>query len=426
MSEPEVNLITKSEIQEALKMRGPVGWLVASLAMRIMGLNKANRRYRNCAGGSTYDFAANVMKEFSIHYDLKENQLDYIPREGPFLMLANHHFGGIDGMMTLDILGHIRPDLHTVSTFLLGKVPEIKPNMFSVNPFSQGVGAGQGSLGGMRQALTHIRNGGCICLFASGEVATYQRGDNRTSWEKGVIEDIPWPISIVKFVRMCNCPVLPVYFEGTNSRRFHLLGKIHPMLRTINLVNETMNKEGATIPMRIGKPISVSAMKAYENLEDLYGFLRNRIYAMQAEFESKPRLPRSGFVRATDLAPEVASRISTVTFCCDCPRAIQSLIVWFFTEKYRVSEEFAVAEPEKPFVPYWRNVRPDQLLSKTDTVEQFDTLLREISDNAYCLPESVVDLFREGARVICFGTDPDAGNSLEGLVLLPHKNTNDE
>ena len=289
MSREEVNLITRSEIQQAIKMKGPVGWLISTLAMQVMGLNKANRHYRRCAGGNTYDFSARIMKEFDIRYDLKEEQLEYVPREGPFLMLANHHFGGVDGMMVFDIIGHIRPDLYSVSTFLLGKVPEIKPSMFSVNPFTGGAGGGRGSLAGMRQALTHIRNGGCISLFPSGEVATYQSGKNRTSWDKDVIEDIPWPASIVKFIRMCNCPVLPVYFEGTCSKRFHRLGKIHPMLRTINLVNETMNKEGQTVPIRIGKSISVSEMNGYESLEDLYGFLRNRIYAMQAEFEPRTR-----------------------------------------------------------------------------------------------------------------------------------------
>ena len=115
-----------------------------------------------------------------------------------------------------------------------------------------------------------------------------------------------------------------------------------------------------------------------------------------------------------------------VSFGNGYPKAIQSLIVWFFQQHYAAPADCGIPAPQTTFTPYYRNVRPDQLLSKTDTVEQFDTLLREISDNAYCLPESVVDLFREGARVICFGTDPDAGNSLEGLVLLPHKNTNDE
>ena len=61
-SSGEPVLITKSEIQEAIKMRGPIGRMVASLAMTAMGLNKSNQHYARCAGGNTYDFAARAMK----------------------------------------------------------------------------------------------------------------------------------------------------------------------------------------------------------------------------------------------------------------------------------------------------------------------------------------------------------------------------
>ena len=140
-SEEEPVLITQKELQEAIKMRGPVGNLVAAAAMRMMGLDKANRHYARCAGGNANDFAARAMKEVGVGYDIKPEQLEYVPRKGLFIMLANHHYGGLDGMMTLDLIGHIRPDYRTVSTFLLGKVPEMKPVMFPVNPFtSDGTG----------------------------------------------------------------------------------------------------------------------------------------------------------------------------------------------------------------------------------------------------------------------------------------------
>ena len=412
-------LITKSEIQDAIHMRGPVGRLVASAAMNIMGLNKANLHYQHCAGGNTYDFAARAMKEVAVSYDVKPAQLDYIPREGPFILLGNHHFGGLDGMMTFDLVGHIRPDYHTLSTFLLGKVPEIKPAMFAVNPFSSNGAGSRSNMTGIKNALMHIRNGGCLGLFAAGAVATYQPAKERTAWEKHIIEDCPWPMSIVKFIRTCHCPVVPVYFEGTCSKRFHRLGRIHPMLRTINLVNETINKRGMTLPMRIGKPIPVSEMNKYETLEELYGFLRNCIYAMQAEFEpERPAQPqrREQCLPALTNLPFPQASLQRVIFGKGYPKAIQSLIVWFFTQHFSVPEDDTIQKLRARFVPSYRNVRPDQLLSKTDTVEDFDHILKQISDNAFCLPEPVKTIFDQGAKVVCFGVSDDV---LEAWILLP-------
>lgn len=412
-------LITQKELQEAIKMRGPVGSLVASTAMRIMGLDKANWHYARCAGGNANDFAARAMKEVGVGYDIKPGQLEYVPREGSFIMLANHHYGGLDGMMTLDLIGHIRPDYRTVSTFLLGKVPEMKPTMFAVNPFtSDGTGA-RGNLTGIRNALKHIKEGGCLGLFAAGAVATYQPRKERTAWEKGIIEDCPWPTSIVKFIRTCNCPVLPVYFEGGCSERFHRLGRIHPMLRTANLVNETINKQGRIISMRIGKPVSVEEMNRYGTLEELYGFLRNRIYAMQAEFEPAQQISpgRHQTTPAPTDTPSKEDPIQRVSFGNGYPKAIQSLIVWFFKQKYPAPADFVAKSPQTAFVPYYRNVRPDQLLSKTETADEFDRLLREISDNVYYLPEQVMTLFNQGARVISFNTADDG--ALEAYICQP-------
>ena len=417
-------LITKKELQEAIKMRGPVGGLVASTAMKMMGLDKANWHYARCAGGNANDFAARAMKEVGVGYDIKPAQLEYVPREGPFIMLANHHYGGLDGMMTLDLIGHIRPDYRTVSTFLLGKVPEMKQVMFPVNPFtSDGTGA-RGNLKGIRNALKHIQEGGCLGLFAAGAVATYQPRKERTAWEKGIVEDCPWPTSIVKFIRSCNCPILPVYFEGGCSERFHRLGRIHPMLRTANLVNETINKQGRRIPMRIGKPISVAEMSRYETLEELYGFLRNRIYAMQAEFEpAQQRSPGQQIIPAPTDKPSEQDPIQCVRFGNGYPKAIQSLIVWFFKQHYPAPADCGITVPRTTFVPYYRNVRPDQLLSKTETIEEFDRLLREISDDAYGVPEHIMTLFSHGAKVFSFNTAADG--ALEVYMSCPAYPTHD-
>lgn len=406
-------LITKKELQEAIKMRGPIGSVVASTAMRMMGLNKANWHYGRCAGGNANDFAARAMKEVEVGYDIKPEQLEYVPRKGAFILLANHHYGGLDGMMTLDLIGHIRPDYHTVSTFLLGKVPEMKPAMFPVNPFSSDGTGAKGNLTGIRNALKHIKEGGCLGLFAAGAVATYQPRKERTAWEKHIVEDCPWPMSIVKFIRTCNCPVLPVYFEGGCSERFHRLGRIHPMLRTANLVNETINKRGRTIPMRISRPISVEEMRKYESLEELYGYLRNRIYAMQAEFEPTQQSARTAPTETPEL-PEVPGT-QRVSFGKGYPKAIQSLIAWFFTQRFSAPAEAGIELPKTHFVPYYRNLRPDQLLSRTDTVEDFDRLLREISDGAYSLPQPVLSLFNHGAKVLAFNTTSDG--ELEALVV---------
>ncbi len=171
--------------------------------------------------------------------------------------------------------------------------------------------------------------------------------------------------------------------------------------------------------MRIGKPVSVEEMNRYGTLEELYGFLRNRIYAMQAEFEPAQNISQGQqpATAPTDTPSKQDPMIQRVSFGNGYPKAIQSLIVWFFKQHYPAPAGFEAKVPQTAFVPYYRNVRPDQLLSKTGTADEFDRLLREISDNAYGLPGQIMTLFNQGARVISFNTAADG--ALEAYICKP-------
>ena len=280
-------LINKSDIMKIIHMRGPIGWLLASLAMWIFGFNKVNKANDRCKHYKGAEFSEHILKEAGISYDLNPQQFDYIPQDGPFIVVANHPIGSADGMILNAVIGTMRTDFKIMANFLLSLIPSLKESFFSVNPFTDGSLAGtNSSLAGIRQAKAHLAADGSLGLFPAGEVSTYQRQENRTSLVRHRIEDIPWPASIIKLIRNANVPVIPVYFEAENSKWFHFVGRIHPMLRTLNLPNELFNKKGKTIPMRIGKPIMPNELAEYNTIEHLGGYLRSRVYAMEAEFNN--------------------------------------------------------------------------------------------------------------------------------------------
>ena len=287
MKKTKTKIINKSDIMKAIHMRGPVGWIISSLAMCIFGFNKVNKANEHCKQYQGADFSAHILKYAGISYNLKPQQYNYIPQDGPFIVIANHPIGSADGMMLSAVIGTMRTDFKIMANFLLTMIPSLKESFIPVNPFTDGgLSLASSSLAGLRLAKEHLAAGGSLGLFPAGEVSTYQRPKNRTSLKKHVVEDIPWPVSMIKLIRNANVPVIPVYFEAQNSRWFHFIGRIHPLLRTLNLPNECFNKKGKTIPMRIGKPIMPNELAEYPDNEQLGGYLRSRVYAMEAEFNN--------------------------------------------------------------------------------------------------------------------------------------------
>lgn len=283
MKKNKTKVVNKSDIMNAIHMKGLIGWTIATLAMWLLGLNKINRynqKYQQYKGA---EYCEHVLRGVGVKYTLNPQQFDFIPQDGPFITISNHHVGSIDGMILCSVIGTMRPDFKILTNFLLTLFPSLKDNFLPVNPFS-GEFQSHKSFKGLRLALEHVRNGGCLGLFPAGEVATVQPSKKKTALKNRMVEDTIWPENMAKFIRNANVPVIPIYFECNNSKFFHILGMIHPLLRTGRLVHEMFNKKGQVVPMRIGKPILPNEIAEYQDNAQLGAYLRSRIYAMESEF----------------------------------------------------------------------------------------------------------------------------------------------
>lgn len=268
-------VITSSEIAEAIG-KGFVGKLAGALAMPLLGLDKINRYHeRNCDYKGP-EFAARILKDVGVSYNLPENQLEYIPREGNFITVSNHAYGSIDGLLLCSIIGSKRPGYKLLTNFLLSRIPALKESFMPVNPYVNGE-VKRSSFSGIRMALEHIKSGNPAGFFPSGSVAS-DYGNHR-------IEEQPWADNIIKIIRNAAVPVVPVYFHGTNSGLFHRLGRIHPLLRSSRLPRELFNKRGSVVEVRIGKPVSPAELKGFDDVKSLGEYLRSRVYALEAQIE---------------------------------------------------------------------------------------------------------------------------------------------
>lgn len=299
-TETKTTVLELDELQKALGLKGFPGRLVARAAYRLLELEKVNRIHEQFHDSFGPEFSAHVLEGVGVRYEIPAGQLDRIPREGGFITVSNHHFGSIDGMILSAAIGSRRPDYKILTTFLLSLIPSLKDGFISVDNFSSG---GARSIAGIRAALGHIADQHPLGLFPAGEVATWQKGKNRTSLGKEkVVEDIPWAENIIKLVKKSGFPVIPVYFEGENSPSFHWLGRIHPRLRTLRLIHEAFNKPGTTVQVRIGQPIPAAEIAGYD-IPTLGRYLRSRCYALEAQCRAEPA--RSAQTGQAPLAPAV-------------------------------------------------------------------------------------------------------------------------
>lgn len=293
-------LIPKETLAKAvgLNKRNPLLTLFSS----VTKLTKLNDLYDSIRAHKGTAFIQAFFKELQITVQLEQAELDHIPETGGCVIVCNHPFGAIDGLALIQQIEKRRPDLKVMANFLLEEIPEIAPYFFSVNPFDKNV-VQLKSERGLKRCIEHVANGGCLAIFPAGEVSTFQK-----KWSN--VSDKKWQRSVIRLIQRAECPVVPVFFDGRNSRLFHLLGKVNPQLRTMALPSELFKKEGDVIQMRIGKSISASDIAVIEDTELLGRFLRAKVYSLGSELNVKKKFFQN-FRRKIKEPTEIAAEIDS-------------------------------------------------------------------------------------------------------------------
>lgn len=279
-------LVSKEELIESANLKKyHLTWLAEPI-MHALGVHAINEFYSAIPPEPVgLPFLATAMKNHQIRYPIPESDIDNIPKEGAFITVSNHPFGFLDGILLILAIGKVRPDIRVMANYWLKRMPSIRDFFIAVDPYESSQQTTK-SLAGTRLTLQQLKEGHPVGIFPAGEISTFQKlsvkllASNKRVSTAEKIQDRAWQPSVIKVIRKAKVPVLPVYFEGQNSFLFHLLGKIHPSLRTPRIIGEFMNKRGNEIPIRIGAPIPVEKQNEFENLEDYASFLRNETYKL--------------------------------------------------------------------------------------------------------------------------------------------------
>jgi len=298
-----MGLVSSKEIASVINLDkyGFLGTFIGWILLKILRISSLNRFYEKHKNKKDIAFLNAILNEFQIDFEIPEEDLKRIPKEGSFITVSNHPLGGIDGVLLLKLLVEKRPDYKIIANFLLHRIEPLKPYVMPVNPFEDRKGA-QSSVAGIKNALLHLRNGNPLGIFPAGEVSTYKDGK--------LIVDKPWEEGAVKLIYKANVPIIPIYFHAKNSRLFYFLSKISDTFRTAKLPSEVLSQKSRIIKVRIGKPISVKAQEEYKSIDDFHTFLRKKTYMLANPFEVKMTLIKKPSLKITKQPKKVIPPVS--------------------------------------------------------------------------------------------------------------------
>jgi putative hemolysin len=276
-----MKIITTKEFAKATKIDklGVPG--LAALLMEVMKLNDINKVFSQNQHFNGLEFVDKILETIGVSIDFDEDDLKNIPKTGGFIAIANHPYGGVEGLALVKLLCMVRPEAKVMVNFILQKIPNLNEFFVAVNPFENVQHSS--SISGLKATFDLLQNGIPIGIFPAGEVSTF-------SLDKQEITDRLWHPVVGKLIARAKVPVVPIYFHGNNGVLFNILSFIHPTLRTAKLPSEFLNKQGLKIRVRIGKPIHIQDISYRNNTNKLLDFLRARTYALGTGIDQEKKL----------------------------------------------------------------------------------------------------------------------------------------
>jgi putative hemolysin len=276
-----MKIITTEEFAKATKINKLRMPGLASLLMEIMKINDINETFAKAADFEGVAFVDEILRLLGVKVEIKESDFKNLPVDGAFVAVANHPYGGIEGLVLIKILCTIRPEAKVMANFLLKKIPNLSDFFVAVNPFENIDHSS--SISGIKTTLGLLNSGTPIGIFPAGEVSTFKL-------EQQQVTDKLWHPVVGKLISKSKVPVVPIYFHGNNGLLFNLLSLIHPALRTAKLPSELFNKKGHTIHVRIGKPVKFEEIPHNDHNGSLLAFLRAKTYALGAGLENERKI----------------------------------------------------------------------------------------------------------------------------------------
>lgn len=227
---------------------------------------------RGVVGGNEFwDRALDVM---GIELKTPAEQIARLPRTGPVVVVANHPHGLVDGMIFAAMIGKVRTDYRILSRSLLTGVKEVSEFLIAV-PFPHEEDSFQASIRMREQTMAHLKGGGVVALFPSGQVA------HAKTWF-GPAEEAPWNPFTARLVRRSGATVVPMYFPGQNSRLYQIAAQTSATIRQGLLLHEvvhSLNKPQAPV---IGTPITPAEMEPWHDRPgEFIAWLRERTLALK-------------------------------------------------------------------------------------------------------------------------------------------------
>ena len=274
-----IGLFMKNDVARDISYATSANGLIGQLFIRCIenitgriGLIKRAKDY-DIEVAKGRNFWSVIVERYNIKMNLIKGSLEDIPKKGPVVIVSNHPFGILDGLLLGYILSKTRNDFKIIANRVFRKAKDLDDVILPIS-FEENREGNIQNINTRNEAIRFLKSGGIVGIFPGGTVATSAKLFSRPL-------DPFWKRFTSKLILKSEATVVPIFFGGSNSRLFQIASHISYNLRMALLIREFGRKVDRKVDVAIGKKIGSKHLQKYsKDLDGMMEYLRVQSYAL--------------------------------------------------------------------------------------------------------------------------------------------------
>ncbi len=257
-----------------LKIKGYGSSGTSKLIYQLLQNKKLKDFHESHTNINPADYLDLLIEKLNVKLEINENDIKNIPAEGPFIIVANHPFVGLDGLLLLDIVSKIRPDFKLISNKISYDICPLTDLFFPI----AGSNDQETFFSGLMSAFRYIKDGHALGIFPAGDSLAYSSENFKST-------DNQWQPGLVTLIKKMEVPIVPVYFYGKNVDLFYMLDNFPPLMKNWRKTPSEFSMLNKNIKVRIGAPVPLKEQSQFTDIDLFTKYLRARTLALGSTIE---------------------------------------------------------------------------------------------------------------------------------------------
>ena len=238
---------------------------------RLRLIKRADAYEQEIAAGR--DYWQVMVERYGLTLNVIAGSLRHIPKDGPLILIANHPYGILDGLIMGHILSTVRGDFRILANSVFRRAEDLNRVLLPIS-FDDTKDALKLNLKTRATALDYLGQGGAIGVFPGGTVSTAAKPFSRPM-------DPGWRSFTARMVAKSEATVVPLFFDGHTSRLFQIASHLHYTLRLGLLIQEFNKRVDTPVDIVVGDPIGRDVLDPMsKDAKAMMDFLRKATYEL--------------------------------------------------------------------------------------------------------------------------------------------------